>query len=79
MLLAQVQASAPSSLSLIQAGVLISTYERGQNFFEAAYVSIGTCARMTFAAGLRRRQIMVEQSDSEAWSQSEEKKNLWGE
>jgi hypothetical protein len=77
MLFAQVQVSVPSSLCLIQAGLLISTYERAHSLFEAAYISIGTCARMAFAAGLHRRRSIIDESDREAWSQREEEKNLW--
>jgi hypothetical protein len=77
MLFAQVQASVPPSLPLVQAGLLISTYERGHNLFEAAYISIGICARMAFAIGLQRRRITVEEFNNEAWSQREEERNLW--
>jgi hypothetical protein len=76
MLFAQVQAFASPSLCLIQAGLLISTYERGHGLWEAAYVSVGTCARMAFATGLNRR-VTEGQSGREAISQSEEEKNLW--
>jgi hypothetical protein len=76
MLFAQVQVTVPSSLCLIQAGMLIATFERAHSMFEAAYVSIGTCARMAFALGLHQRRNRAEECDTDI-SQSEEEKNLW--
>jgi Fungal specific transcription factor domain len=72
-----VQLFVPSSTHLIQAGLLISTYEHGHGMFESAYLSIGTCARMAFAAGLDRTTFEEELDNTEAWSTIEEQRNLW--
>jgi hypothetical protein len=77
MIFAHLQACAPPSLCLIQAALLISPYERSRNLLEAAYVSIGTCARMAFAIGLHLKGPRNEVSDREAWPENEEAKNVW--
>ena len=52
MLFAHAQSFTATSTHLIQAGLLIATYEYAQGLSDAAFVSIGTCARMAYAAGL---------------------------
>ena len=64
---------------MIQAGLLIATYEYAHGLTKAAYISIGTCARMGYAGGLHRGQL--------DWSslgghlsptlKEEEEHNLW--
>jgi hypothetical protein len=77
LLFAQVQASVAPTLSLIQAGLLISTYERAHSLVEAAYISIGTCARMSFTAGIQQYRTSVHDFNEDIRSQSVEEKNLW--
>jgi hypothetical protein len=43
------------SLSLVQAGVLIAIYEYARGMVDSAYISIGVCARMGYAAGIHER------------------------
>ena len=57
MLFAHAQASISTSTSLIQASLLIATYEYGHGLIEAAYISVGTCARMGYTAGLYKGQF----------------------
>lgn len=48
------QSSGRLSLELLQAGLLIATYEHSQALYEASVLSIGICARMGYALGLHR-------------------------
>lgn len=45
----------PSSLLLVQAGILIAVYEYARGMVDSAYLSIGACARMGYAAGIHER------------------------
>jgi hypothetical protein len=74
---AKVQAFIPSSLCLVQAGVILSFYEYAHGMIEAAYVTIGTCARMAAAIGLNNKQCSVELQGSEAWFDDEEALCTW--
>jgi hypothetical protein len=74
---AKVQAFIPSSLCLVQAGVILSFYEYAHGMIEAAYVTIGTCARMAAAIGLNNKQCSVEMQASEAWVDDEEALCTW--
>jgi hypothetical protein len=48
------QSSVRVSLELLQAGLLIATYEYSQALYEASALSIGICVRMGYALGLHR-------------------------
>ena len=64
---------------MIQAGLLIATYEYGHGLLEAAYVSIGTCARMGFIAGLHGGQFGRPSpgGQSSPLLKEDEEHNLW--
>ena len=64
---------------MIQAGLLIATYELAQGLVEAAYISIGTCARMGYASGIHVGHGRRSQSGSQIAPtlEDEEKRNLW--
>lgn len=49
---AQAQASLPLSLSIIQAGVIISLFELASDRVYEAFASIGNCARLGYTARL---------------------------
>ena len=79
MLFAHAQASIATSTSLIQASLLIATYEYGHGLIEAAYISVGTCARMGYTAGLHKGQFDRSSLGSQSWPtlKDEEEHNLW--
>ena len=77
MLFAHAQACVAISVDLIEAGFLIATYEYGHGLAEAAYVSIGTCARMAVAAGLQTPRTYQIPNNGQSWFKGEEEKNLW--
>ncbi|OJJ43872.1 hypothetical protein ASPZODRAFT_135906 [Penicilliopsis zonata CBS 506.65] len=54
MLFAQVQALIPASTRLVQAGLLIAAYEYACGRPQAAFISMGTCARMAHSMNLDR-------------------------
>lgn len=76
-LFAQVQAFVPFSLHLVQAGVILSHYEHAHGMIEAAYVTIGTTARMAFAMGLHNKPCSAEVEGSDAWLEDEEALSTW--
>lgn len=75
-LFAQVQASHPPSLNLIQAAITIATYEYANGRIHDAFTSIGTCARMGYAAGLHLAHP-VQGMGAEAYQKAEEEANTW--
>lgn len=77
MLFAQVQALLTTSTNLVQACLLIATYEHGHGLTDAAYISIGICARMAFTAGLQKTKLNRSPRDIELWLKEEEERNLW--
>ena len=76
-LLTQVQSLIQSSLYIIQAGVILATYEHAHSMIEASYVTIGTTARIAFAIGLHNRQCSEEPRGSNAWFAEEEALSTW--
>lgn len=64
---------------MIQAGLLIATYEYAQGLVEAAYISIGTCARMGYAGGIHVGQVGRTPSGGQLAPtlKDEEEHNLW--
>jgi hypothetical protein len=76
-LFTQVQSLVSSSLYIIQAGVILATYEHAHAMVEASYITIGTTARMAFAAGLHNRQCSDEPKSSETWLEEEEALSTW--
>lgn len=76
-LYAHVQAFIPVSTCLIQTGILISLYEYMHGRSDAAFMTIGLCARMAYAAGLHRRISSPPLVDHDAWLKAEEERNVW--
>ena len=77
MLFAHAQAFNPNSTNMIQAALLIATYEYAHGMSDAAYISIGTCARMAFAAGLQKSRVPQMFIDDRSRLKDAEEKNLW--
>lgn len=76
-LFAQVQAFIPSSMHLVQAGVILSHYEHAHGMIEAAYVTIGTTARIAYALGLHNKPCSAEVEGSDTWLEDEEALSTW--
>ncbi|KEF51064.1 uncharacterized protein A1O9_12880 [Exophiala aquamarina CBS 119918] len=62
------------SLYLVQALLLISSYEIGHGLESAAYLSIGTCARLAILLGLHRRSA----EPADLVSTEEASRTWWG-
>lgn len=73
---AQIQSSFPHSLHLIQAGIIIASYEYATKKVNDAFASIGVCARMGYAARLHLASP-IEGSDPRQYSQAEEELSTW--
>lgn len=71
-LLAQVQTFIPSSLRLVQAGVILAQYEQANGMVDAAYVTIGTCARMAIALDMEDARSSEAPPGSDPWIRDEE-------
>ncbi|TVY40930.1 hypothetical protein LSUB1_G002748 [Lachnellula subtilissima] len=76
-LFTQVQTFIPSSMCLVQAGVILASYERGHERIEAAYISIGTAARLACAIGIDTAQCSQELQGSDRWFDEEEALATW--
>lgn len=76
-LFAQVQAFIPLSMHLVQAGVILSHYEHAHGMIEAAYVTVGTTARMAYALGLHNKPCSAEVERSDTWLEDEEALSTW--
>lgn len=76
-LMTQVRSFIPSSLYLVQVGILIASYEHAHGRMEAAYDSIGASARMAFALGLHRIRCSEELQGTDEWLQDEERLATW--
>jgi hypothetical protein len=76
-LFAQIQAFIPSSLPLVQAGLIITHYEHAHGMIQAAYISMGTTSRMAFALGLHNRGCSLEPQGSDTWMDEEEQLCTW--
>ena len=77
MLFAHASSILPLSTRLIQAGLLITTYEYAQGMNDVAYVSVGNCARMATAIGLAKVKLDRNQIDDALFLKTEEERNLW--
>lgn len=71
-----VQASFPPSLHLIQATMIMATYEYANGKIHDAFASIGLCARMGYAARIDSAQPVQEMEDEE-YLEAAEKTNTW--
>ncbi|KIW81458.1 hypothetical protein Z517_04483 [Fonsecaea pedrosoi CBS 271.37] len=74
-----VESSGLMSLQLLQANILIATYELGHAVYPAAYLSTGHCARLGHALGLndRKRAPQMLKKKSGSWAELEEFKRTW--
>lgn len=75
-LFAQVQASTPPTLSLIQAGILIATYEYAIGKANDAFTSIGMCTRMGYVARLHLAEP-IQGMEAEETLRVEEETCVW--
>ncbi|KAI9705855.1 MAG: hypothetical protein M1836_005261 [Candelina mexicana] len=66
------------SLQLMQAAILLATYEIGHAIYPAAYLSVGHCARLGHALGIHNKKnalFMIGRVSS--WTESEERRRVW--
>ena len=77
MLFAHAQTCIATSISLIQAGLLIANFEYACEMMDVAYVSIGACARMASAAGLHDSKRRHELSTGRTMLEAKENQILW--
>ncbi|OKL61552.1 hypothetical protein UA08_03458 [Talaromyces atroroseus] len=75
-LFAQVQVSFPPSLDLIQAGIILATYEYANGKLHDAFSSIGLCARMGYTARLHLAKP-VQDMNAEVYRKAQEDANTW--
>jgi hypothetical protein len=73
-LYAQAKSTFSDSLPLIQAGIIIASYEYATQRVDEAFCSISVCARMGYASGLHAVSL-TEGSDHHP--QTAEKNNTW--
>lgn len=71
-----VQASFPPSLHLIQATMIMATYEYASGKINDAFASIGLCARMGYAARIDTAHPVQEMEDEE-YLKAKERTNTW--
>jgi Fungal specific transcription factor domain len=71
------QSSGRVSLELLQAGLLIATYEHSQALYEVSALSIGICARMGYALGLHRTIQPGTGSEDMPKKDLEESRRVW--
>jgi len=76
-LFGQVQAFIPSSPYLVQAGVILAHYEHAHGMIEAAYITVGTSARIACALGMHNRQCSMELQGTDPWLEDEEALCTW--
>ncbi|KAL1882028.1 hypothetical protein VTK73DRAFT_2742 [Phialemonium thermophilum] len=79
MLYGQVQAVVQGSITLVQAGLIISAYEYASNRLDSAYVSIAACARMAQSTGIDLSAFRAAQRDTETTLRPDamEHCNIW--
>jgi hypothetical protein len=76
-LFAKIQAFIPSSLLLVQAGIILAHYEHAHGMIEGAYVTVGTTARMAFALGLHNTHCSLAVQGTDSWLDEEEALSTW--
>ncbi|KAL3454998.1 hypothetical protein BJX64DRAFT_282384 [Aspergillus heterothallicus] len=75
-----IEGSAPLSLLILQANILIALYELGHGIYPAAYMTIGSCARYMYALGIngtRARNADVNMPRPVSLVEVEERKRVW--
>lgn len=65
------------SLDLVHCRVLVTFYELGHGLHRAAYISIGTCARIARALGLHKKRWRNIAAGTDKLALEEEKRTLW--
>ncbi|KAI9714596.1 MAG: hypothetical protein M1812_006401 [Candelaria pacifica] len=66
------------SLQLMQAAILLATYEIGHAIYPAAYLTVGHCARLGHALGIHNKKnatAMIGRVSS--WTEMEERRRVW--
>ncbi|KAL5046500.1 hypothetical protein BDW71DRAFT_64130 [Aspergillus fruticulosus] len=76
-LFSQAQTIGRPSLNLIQAGILIAVYEYWRGELDRGFVSIGGCARMAYAAGLKR-PTSLPSMNNDVYPDEEDGSTWWG-
>lgn len=77
-LMAQAQALRAPTTRLVQAGVLLAVYEYAHGHPEQAFVTIGSYARMAYAAQLRSVPALTRNARPQTdWTIEEEEINTW--
>ncbi|PLB44284.1 hypothetical protein P170DRAFT_480047 [Aspergillus steynii IBT 23096] len=76
-LMAQAQALCQPSTQLVQAGVLLAVYEYANGNPETAFITIGSAARMAYAARLRSVSLLSTAPPRTDWTAEEEEINIW--
>jgi hypothetical protein len=71
------QAILPQSITGLQAGLLIATFEHTSGLCNEAYMTIGGCARASFLMKLSRTPGREGHRDTDGWLRAVEAKNLW--
>jgi len=62
---------------MVQAALLLSMYEYALNRPDAAYISIGNCARMAIAMDLHKNQPISDMHEAPSFHNMGEQTNLW--
>ncbi|KAH8691530.1 hypothetical protein BGW36DRAFT_54062 [Talaromyces proteolyticus] len=65
------------SLLRLQATLLITVYELGHAVFPAAYLSIGSCARLGFAMGIHHKSAPQMLRKPRNWMDWDERQRVW--
>jgi hypothetical protein len=76
-LFTQVQPFVPTSLALVQAGILLSRYEQAHGMIDAAYITCGTASRMAFSLGLHNAGCSEALQGSNDWLDEEQALSTW--
>lgn len=66
------------SVPLLQAGLLLATYELGHAIFPAAYLTIGRCAKISYAMNFHDTSGTPQSvSPPRSWAEMEERRRVW--
>lgn len=70
----QFEVAGIESLSVVQSGIMIATYELGHGIYPAAYVSVAHCARKAISIGLHKKEVP---QFLQPWPEWEEEIRVW--
>lgn len=76
-LYSQLQLMNKLSLTMVQAGLLISIYENSEGLNDASYMSIGACVRLGHAIGLHKTLQQTPPVDYMERMEMESRKRVW--